>query len=170
MIKREKSIELLNKAIAGEMTALNQYMYFHFLLEDMGYDYLSAYFKRTAIQEMMHVEKFAERTLYLKGEIDMKASASVEKIHDVEAMLEKAEAMESETIANYNEWANLCGADADLASKQLFESIILEEESHQDHFDTELENMEKFGDKYLALQSIAHSRNAVAAAGALSAE
>ena len=41
MIKREKSIELLNKAVADEMTAVNQYMYFHFRLDDMGYDLLS---------------------------------------------------------------------------------------------------------------------------------
>ena len=27
---REKSIELLNKAIADEMSAVHQYMYFHF--------------------------------------------------------------------------------------------------------------------------------------------
>ena len=42
MIKREKSIELLNKAVADEMTAVNQYMYFHFRLDDMGYDLLSS--------------------------------------------------------------------------------------------------------------------------------
>ena len=56
MIKREKSIELLNKAVADEMTAVNQYMYFHFRLDDMGYDLLSSLFKRTAITEMMHVK------------------------------------------------------------------------------------------------------------------
>ena len=36
MIKREKSIELLNKAVADEMTAVNQYMYFHFRLDDIA--------------------------------------------------------------------------------------------------------------------------------------
>ena len=40
------------------------------------------------------------------------------------------------------------------------ENIILEEEDHQDHFDTEIDNMNNFGDNYLALQSIAHSKNA----------
>jgi len=42
MIQREKSIELLNMAVAEEMNAVNQYMYFHILLEDMGYDYLAS--------------------------------------------------------------------------------------------------------------------------------
>jgi bacterioferritin len=160
MVKREKSVELLNLAIAGEMTALNQYMYFHFLLEDMGYDLLSSYFKRTAIQEMMHVERLAERILFLKGEIEMKASHSVEKINDVKAMLKKAEQMESQTIMDYNKWANECSQAADSGSKKVFDDLILEEEAHQDQFDTEIDNLEKFGEKYLTLQAIEHSKKA----------
>ena len=38
---REKSIELLNKAIADELSAVHQYMYFHFHCDDQGYDLLS---------------------------------------------------------------------------------------------------------------------------------
>ncbi len=160
MIKREKSIELLNKAVAEEMTALNQYMYFHFLLEDMGYDYLASYFKRVAIVEMVHVEKFAERILFLKGDVELRSSRSVEKIHDVKQMLEYSEQLETNTILNYNEWAKTCGEESDSASKKLFENIILEEEQHQDQFDTEIDNMNNFGENYLALQSIEHSKNA----------
>jgi bacterioferritin len=38
MSKNEKVIEILNKAIALEMTATNQYMYFHFRCGDYGYE------------------------------------------------------------------------------------------------------------------------------------
>jgi bacterioferritin len=38
-------------------------MYFHFILDDLGYDLLANIFKRTAIEEMMHIERFAERIL-----------------------------------------------------------------------------------------------------------
>ena len=37
----EKSVELLNKAIADELFAVHQYMYFHFLCDDQGYDLLA---------------------------------------------------------------------------------------------------------------------------------
>ena len=143
MIKREKSIELLNKAVADEMTAVNQYMYFHFL------------FKRTAITEMMHVERLAERILFLKGEVEMKCSGPVEKIHDVKAMLEKAAEMETGSVDDYNAWANECAQHADSATKKVFEGL---EEGHLDQFETEIENLEKFGDNYLALQSIERSK------------
>lgn len=158
MIKREKSIELLNKAVADEMTAVNQYMYFHFRLDDMGYDLLSNLFKRTAITEMMHVERLAERILFLKGEVEMKCSEPVEKIHDVKAMLEKAAAMESGSVEDYNTWANECAQHADSATKKIFEGLVVEEEEHLDRFETEIDNLVNFGAQYLALQSIERSK------------
>ena len=45
----EKSIELLNKAVADELAAVHQYMYFHFHLDDQGYDLLAGLFKKNAI-------------------------------------------------------------------------------------------------------------------------
>ena len=37
----EKSITLLNKAVADELSAVHQYMYFHFHCDDQGYDLLA---------------------------------------------------------------------------------------------------------------------------------
>lgn len=156
---KEKSIELLNKAIADELAAVNQYMYFHFRCDDLGYDLLSRLFKRTAIEEMMHVEKLAERILFLKGEVEMKPGHDVEKIHDVKKMLETAVAMESSSVTDYNAWANECSKNADSASRKIFELLVDDEERHYSQYDQEMENLIKFGDNYLALQSIEHSKN-----------
>lgn len=168
MSKKERSIELLNKAVADELLAVHQYMYFHFWCDDMGFDLVSNLFKRTAIQEMMHVEQLAERVLFLKGEVEMKTAGAVQKIHDVKGMLELASKMESGSVDDYNKWANECAANADSVSKKLFEALTAEEEVHQDQFETELENLEKFGDHYLALQSVERSKSV--ATGAPSAE
>lgn len=159
MVKREKSIELLNKAVADELLAVHQYMYFHFRCDDMGFDLVSNLFKRVAIQEMMHVEQLSERILFLKGEVEMKVSGQVLKIHDVKGMLEQAVKMETGSVDDYNKWANECAANADSVSKKLFEALTAEEEVHQDQFETELDNLEKFGDHYLALQSIERSKS-----------
>jgi len=77
---RSKSIELLNKAVADELSAVHQYMYFHFILDDLGYDLLAGIFKKTAIDEMLHTERFTERILFLGGEIEMKPSNDVNTI------------------------------------------------------------------------------------------
>ncbi len=150
----EKSIKLLNEAIADELFAVHQYMYFHFHCDDMGFDLLANLFKRTAIQEMMHIERLAERALFLKGEVEMKAASEVSKIHDVKEMLKMAAKMEEDSARDYNKMANECSANSDSISKQLFESLVGEEEVHFDQYDNELGNLKKFGDNYLALQSI----------------
>lgn len=156
---REKSIELLNKAIADELSAVHQYMYFHFHCDDQAYDLLAGLFKKTAIEEMLHVEKAAERILFLNGEVEMEASEEVKKIHDVRKMLERAAAMEEQSAKEYNEWANECGANADSATKRIFENLVADEERHYDQFTTEMDNMDKFGERYLALQSIERSKS-----------
>lgn len=154
----EKSIELLNKAIADEMLAIHQYMYFHFLCDDQGYDLLAGLFKKTAIEEMIHVERLAERILFLKGEVEMKVGGEVQKIKDPKGMVDCAAGMEKSSAHDYNIWANECSANADSASKKIFEDLVTDEERHYDQFDTELDNMKKFGENYLALQSIERSK------------
>ena len=94
MSKKEKSIELLNKAVNDELLAVHQYMYFHFRCDDMGFDLVSNLFKRIAIQEMMHVEQLAERILFLKGEVEMKVAGEVRKLTEVKDMLEQAVKMD----------------------------------------------------------------------------
>lgn len=154
----EKSIELLNKAVADELAAVHQYMYFHFHCDDLGFDLLASLFKQTAIQEMMHIEVLAERILFLKGDVDMKVAGAVKPIRDVKKMLQLATKMEEESAHEYNLWANECSTNADSASKKIFEDLVADEERHFDQFDTELENMKKFGENYLALQSIERSK------------
>ena len=66
--------------------------------------------------------------------------------------------MEEGSARQYNQWANECGTNADAVSKKLFEDLVADEERHYDQYDTELDNMAKFGDRYLALQSIERSK------------
>jgi bacterioferritin len=155
----EKSIELLNKAVADELSAVHQYMYFHFHCEDQGYDLLAGLFIKTAIEEMGHIERCAERILFLNGEVEMVASLEVEKIHDVRQMLEKGRKMEEDSTKDYNVWANECSVNADSASRKVFEDLVDDEERHFDQYDNEMENIDKFGERYLVLQSIERSKN-----------
>ena len=158
----EKSVELLNKAVADELFAVHQYMYFHFHCDDQGYDLLASLFKQTAIEEMLHTERLAERILFLKADVEMGASAAVAKIQDVAEMLKRAREMEESSIGDYNRWANECATNADSVSKKLFEDLVVDEERHFDQYDVELENLDKFGDRYLALQSIERSKSRAA--------
>jgi len=165
-MQREKSIQLLNQSVAAELQAVHQYMYFHFHLDDLGLQPLAALFKQTAIQEMGHAERLAERILFLKGDVEMVPAGPVEKILEPEAMLAKGMTMEGESAEFYNRAALACSAEADSASKQIFEHLVQDEEGHFDHFEKQRDNVKRFGPSYLALQSFGgEMHEAKAAAG-----
>jgi bacterioferritin len=149
----KKSVDLLNEAVADELKAVHQYMYWHFHLDDQGFPPMAALLRRIAIMEMGHIEMLAERILFLKGEVEMVAGGPVKKITDPEAILKEASEMEQAAITMYNQFALECAQLADSASKQLFESLVNDEEGHYDLFDTQLDNISRFGPSYLALQS-----------------
>jgi bacterioferritin len=149
----EKSIELLNTAIADELGAIHQYMYFHFRLDDLGYNPLAALLKQTAIEEMLHAERVAERILFLGGEVEMVVGREVEKIHEAKEMLAKAKSLEQEAIAMYNDFALQAAQHADSGTKKLFEDLVADEERHFDGFDRQTDFIDRFGERYLALQS-----------------
>ncbi len=64
---KEKSIELLNAAVADELLAVHQYMYFHFHCDDQGYNLLANLFRRTSIEEMVHVENWLNASFFSKA-------------------------------------------------------------------------------------------------------
>ena len=163
----KESLTSLNAAVADELAAVHQYMYFHFHCDDQGYDLLAGLFRRTAIEEMLHIERLAERILFLKGGVTLEPAAEVQHITDVRQMLDTARGMEEHSAVAYGKWANECGMRGDSASKQLFESLVLDEERHYGQYDIELDNLERFGDKYLALQSMERSKATAAAAAPL---
>jgi bacterioferritin len=150
---KKKSIELLNKAVADELQAVHQYMYWHFHLDDQGFGPLSGMLRRIAIVEMGHIERIAERILFLKGDVNMVAAAAVQRITEPDAIVAKAAEMEQEAVEMYNGFAIQCAQNADSASKQLFESLVNDEEGHFDEFDKQIDNIKRFGPSYLALQS-----------------
>jgi bacterioferritin len=164
-MNKTRSIELLNIAVADELQAVHQYMYFHFHLDDQGLGPLSIMFKRIAIEEMAHVEKLAERILFLKGDVKMAAAGPIETITDPQEMLAKAMAMEEGSAKDYNAAANECSCLSDSASKQIFEQLVLDEERHFDAFEKQGDNIKRFGLSYLALQSFTQAQEPGGQAG-----
>src|SRR5689334_1548110 len=155
---KTKIIEILNEAVKDELAAIHQYLYFHFHCDDQGLDLLANLFKKTAIDEMQHVEKLADRILFLKGDVEMQAAESIEKIKTPKDMLMLASKMEAQSVVEYNSFATECTALSDAISRQLFESLAAEEEKHYDQYQREVDNIQNFGDQYLALQSIERSK------------
>lgn len=153
------SIDLLNDAVGKEIATSLQYMYFHTHFEDDRYQYLSKIMREISIAEMRHIEEFADRILFLQGDVDMNASFRTKQITDPKDALRMAMQLEQSTIDSYNEASRIASEHKDAVTHKMFQDIIGEEEQHLDTFRTELQNLMTYGEEYLALQSAAGSKH-----------
>ena len=90
--------------------------------------------------------------------------AAVELLTAPADMLTKACAMEQASVNDYNQAAQECGANADAATKGVFEELVGDEEGHFAEFDKELDHLGRFGPAYLALQTFGKEVQAGSAA------
>jgi len=148
--RRQKVIEVLNKARAMELHAIHQYMNQHYNLDDMDYGELASKIKLIAIDEMRHAEMFAERVKELGGEPVTGHDETVAKGQKVEAIFPFDAALEDDTIDVYNQFLLVCRDNGDSVSMKIFEDIIEEEQIHYNYFDNVNSHIEKLGDTYLA--------------------
>jgi len=134
----QKLKDMLNRAIAGELQAIIQYMWQHIQWKGVEHYAVSEGFKKVAMDEMKHAEKIAERLWYL-GE---KPTIQPDPIHvgeTLEEMLKNDAKAEVDTIAMYKEIMQIAEQEGDVATKEIFEEIEEDEEEHHDFFTSLLE-------------------------------
>ena len=159
-LRYEQSIGLLNDAVGKEIATSLQYMYFHTHFEDARYRYLSRIMRETSIAEMRHIEELSDRILYLEGDVDMNPQFRTRQVSEPAEALQFAIELEEKTIEAYNKASRTASENGDAVTHKMFQNLIVDEEHHLDTFRTELQNLQDYGDEYLALQSVAGSRQA----------
>jgi bacterioferritin len=148
--RRQKVIDVLNKARSMELLAITQYMNQHYNLDDMDYGELAAKVKLIAIDEMRHAEMFAERIKELGGEPTTEPDGKVKKGQKIEGIFPFDAALEDDTIDIYNQFLLVCRDNGDSTSMKLFESVIDEEQIHFNYFDNIGSHIKELGSSYLS--------------------
>jgi len=134
----QKLKDMLNRAIAGELQAIIQYMWQHIQWKGVEHYAVSEGFKKVSIEEMKHAEKIAERLWYLGA----RPTIQPDPIHvgeTLEEMLKNDVKAEVDTIAMYKEIMQVAEKEGDVATKEIFEEIEADEEEHHDFFTSLLE-------------------------------
>ncbi len=146
-------IDQLNKLLADELTAINQYMVHSEMCDDWGYGHLHSQIEKRAIEEMKHAESLIGRILFLEG---LPVVSQLNKISigaDVKKQLENDMAAETEAVDRYNKSIHLAVEVSDNGTRELLESILKDEEDHLDWLEAQLEQIEQMGiQNYLAEQ------------------
>jgi bacterioferritin len=132
--------EMLNKAIAREMQVSIQYIWQHVQVVGVKGVAVQDQFKKTAITEMKHAEKIAERLWYLTGTPTTKPEPILVG-GSLKEFLELDVKAEEEAIAMYKEIIGLAQKEEDVTTAFIFKEILEDEEEHHDLFTTMLEEV-----------------------------
>ena len=148
-----KVIELLNKALYNELTAINQYFLHAKMLKNWGLKELAEHEYHESIDEMKHADKLAERILFLDGLPNFQALGKLRIGETPRELLECDLALELEALPALREGIAHCEAVGDYTSRALFAHILDSEEEHIDWIETQLGLIARIGEpNYLAQQ------------------
>jgi bacterioferritin len=129
----QKLIEFLNKGIARELQVSIQYMWQHVQVTGIDGTIVEDIFRKTAIAEMKHAERLAERLDYLNGVATTKPDPIFVRGSLIE-MLKQDEQDEEAAITLYKQAIQEAASDGDYTTRRLLEEILAEEEDHINTF------------------------------------
>jgi bacterioferritin len=146
-------ISMLNEVLTSELTAINQYFIHSKMCENWGFHRLAAKKREESIEEMKHANSVIARILFLEGVPNMQRYFPVkvgeEPVEQHRLDLE----LEYDAVKRLNEGIALCRERGDNGSRELLESILLQEEEGIDWLEAQLHLVETLGkERYLAEQ------------------
>src|SRR5215212_8221410 len=140
-----KVLDYLNRGLRSELTAINQYWLHYRILDDWGYKELAKTWRKESIEEMGHADRFVERILFLDGFPNMQVLDPLRIGQTVTEIIECDLAAENGARLLYQEAATYCHGVKDYVTRDLFESILKDEEHHIDFLETQLDLIKRIG-------------------------
>ena len=128
-------INTLNSLLAGELSAINQYMVHAEMCEDWGYTKLHNLVEKRAITEMKHAEKLIERILFLEGTPIVSHLNDIHIGATIPQQVDNDHADELDTVRDYNEAIVLAGEVLDYATRDILTEILQDEDRHVDELE-----------------------------------
>jgi len=148
-----KVIAALNEALKEELTAINQYFLHAEMCENWRYSKLGDYIKKQSIDEMKHAEALIERILFLDATPSMTELMNLTVGRNVKEQIESDLKLEIGAVGMYNRSIQICREEGDNASRELFERLLKDEESHVDWLEAQVHQMGEIGyERYLSQQ------------------
>ena len=151
-----KVIEYLNKGLRSELTAINQYWLHYRILDNWGLLEMAKVWRKESIEEMEHADKFTARILFLEGFPNMQVLDPLRIGQNVKEILECDLAAEHSARALYQEAATYCHSVKDYVTRDMFESVMKDEEDHIDFLETQLDLIKRVGLELYTQKHIGH--------------
>ena len=141
-----KVIELLNKVLYNELTAINQYFLHYRMYKNWGFKELAKHEYEESIDEMKHADRLIDRILFLDGLPNLQKLGKLligEVPVEVLACDLKLEQM---AVPDLKAGIAHCESVGDYISRELLEDILESEEEHIDWLETQLNLVSQLGE------------------------
>ncbi len=146
-----KVIEYLNAALRSELTAVSQYWLHYRLQEDWGFGKVADKSRAESIEEMGHADKLIARIIFLEGHPNLQKLDPLRIGQNLKETLEADLAAEHDARKLYIEAREYCDKIGDYVSKNLFDTLLTDEEGHIDFLETQLGLYESIGEQNYGL-------------------
>lgn len=152
-------IDVLNRALTIELTAINQYFCQAKMCMNWGFMVLGKKHYEESMGEMKHAEKLIDRILFLDGVPEIARYDVIRVGTDVKEQFENDLKLEMGGVKHYNEAIELCAKLKDNGTRELLEPILTESEEHVDWLETQLNRIAAVGmQNYLTEQMGGHDK------------
>lgn len=138
-------IAYLNKVLANELTAINQYFLHARMFRNWGLKKLDEYEYHESLDEMKHADRLINRILFLEGLPNLQQLGKLLIGEDVTEALKCDLKLELDALPVLKEAIAYCESCSDFVSRELFEDILESEEEHVDWIETQLALIERIG-------------------------
>ena len=146
-------VQHLNKLLANEQSAFNQYMLHSQLLKSWGIEKMAKAERVEAMEEVGHAEQLIDRVLYLEGTPKVEGGRPAQMSADLREILKCNLELEVVGIADLREGIAVAQRTGDAICRELMVKILADEEHHEDHLQTQLSLIDKIGlENYIAAQ------------------
>ncbi len=144
----KKVIDSLNRLLAGELTAMDQYFVHSRMYEDWGLNELYEHTNHEMEEETGHASRLIQRILFLEGTPNLAKRDPLNIGKDVPAMLKSDLALEYAVIAALKEVIAQCEKAQDYETREILEDLLKDtEEDHTWWLEKQLGLIEKVGIK-----------------------
>lgn len=148
-------LKLLNEQLTSELTAINQYFLHAKMQANWGLTEVAAHTRDESIEEMRHAETITDRILLLDGLPNYQRIGSLRVGQTLREQFESDLALEMDVLNRLKPGIVLCRDKQDSTTAKILEVILVDEESHIDYLQTQLELMDKLGEALYLAQCVA---------------